>query len=686
MEYQGHNIGPRAARLLPIPHAFDADAVRWGILKTPKDLRAWLASIPLGAIVAVDTETNALPQWRADKEAGLNPFRAQVTLIQMSYDGEMIALFSPELLSDEKTLGEFNHVMAHSGIVKVFHNSKFDMKMLAHHFGSTFSNCDCTMVMRKLLTAGLLHSASLKACAFDYLGFDMEKETREEFFRGERTRVEDMTPAMLRYAALDVAATWHIRPILLKYLEIERMTDVYTHIERDLTWVVAQMELEGIGVDIPYLRDTIQPMLEGKIRELQLDVDASLRWLGAGVKKERRVRADEAEFIARGWSHVMDWAPLNVNSAPQVKEALNRLGLELRDAKAATLEQPTYTPESMRAGRLATGKDISAPAHHALVMTLCSKILELKKSLKAVSSFVVPLQGKHIEEATGRIHCSLNQNGAGTGRFTHSDPNLAQMPKPNSEGIFGTTPLRRAFTFPAGTKPIVFDYSACELRILAEVTQDPNLCRNVTLKDPHRDNAILMYPEVDPAEITKESVYRGRAKAGIYLKCYGGGAKRLGATLGIPMEEAAAVLRALSDTFNFAEYETRTKAIAVQKGYAVTLSGRKRYFDIPDRAVMSQWEFRQRIGEIERAALNHPIQGTNADITKLAMVWAAKELERFGGKLVMSIHDELVAWAPEAAAEEAAEAMGNAMLEAERQFLHRVEAGIDGGVKDDWSH
>jgi DNA polymerase I-like protein with 3'-5' exonuclease and polymerase domains len=152
------------------------------------------------------------------------------------------------------------------------------------------------------------------------------------------------------------------------------------------------------------------------------------------------------------------------------------------------------------------------------------------------------------------------------------------------------------------------------------------------------------------------------------------------------VEEAASVLNLLAQTFNFAEYEGRTKAIAVQKGYAVTLAGRKRYFDLPDRSVMSQWEFRKRIGEIERAALNHPIQGTNADITKLAMVWAAEALKPFGGKLVMSIHDELVAWAPEGVAEEAAAAMGEAMLAAEREFLHSVEAGIDGGVRNDWSH
>jgi len=273
--------------------------------------------------------------------------------------------------------------------------------------------------------------------------------------------------------------------------------------------------------------------------------------------------------------------------------------------------------------------------------------------------------------------------GTATGRYSHANPNLAQMPKPNEKGVFGNTPLRGAFKPREGYKFVVYDYSSCELRILAEVSRDPGLIQNIVLDDPHTANASLMF-SVPIEEVTK--AMRDRAKNGIYLKTYAGGPARLAATLNIPVAEAKAVFEALDRAMpGLPEWGERVKKQAITRGYTTTLSGRKRFYDT-DVAHLNWRGQKARLAEIERQAGNAPIQGTNADITKLAMVMLDPEFAEYDAHLLIQVHDELVAECPEQHAEEVSQVMRRVMLSAEMEFLKRAESKVEGGWGDGWTH
>ncbi len=138
-----------------------------------------------------------------------------------------------------------------------------------------------------------------------------------------------------------------------------------------------------------------------------------------------------------------------------------------------------------------------------------------------------------------------------------------------------------------------------------------------------------------------------------------------------------------------------TKQMAIREGYTLTISGRKRYYDVPERpqysndneAYMTELKmWKAKVGSVERQAGNAPIQGTNADITKLAMVWVTKAIKPYGGKLVLTIHDEVLITCPKENAEICSKLVREEMLAAEREFLTRVESAVEGGYSQYWGH
>ena len=322
--FQPHNIPHRAKRILPIPHEFDEAAIRYQLLTDLLNM-----AVVKSAIVSIDLETT-----------GLDPYTSRPTLIGLSADGFKVLLLTHEDMQNEAVRLRFNKLMASQDVRKVFHNAKFDLKFLMHHYGTKPENVDCTYVMRRMLVAGLQgKEATLNACAYDYLEYAMDKSVREEFI-GNTV----MTEAMLKYAAIDVAATWHIYPILRKYIEIEQLHLCYDLIERPLVRVVAEMELRGVGVDLEYLQK-LQKLLEAKTKKAQAELDATLRILGLAVAETKKLKENEktpAQILA-GITHVRDWKSFNVNSPKQVVETLNAVGFELESASADVLENPYWT-------------------------------------------------------------------------------------------------------------------------------------------------------------------------------------------------------------------------------------------------------------------------------------------------------------------------------------------------------
>jgi DNA polymerase-1 len=347
-------------------------------------------------------------------------------------------------------------------------------------------------------------------------------------------------------------------------------------------------------------------------------------------------------------------------------------------------------------------------------------VLDLRAATKALNGFVVPLQlhpfpGQDkkgytgpkgfISTVTGRIHTHFNQLDTSTGRFANKQPNFQQMPSQRKASVFDGFVFRRAFVPPAGYSCLIIDYATCEFRILAELTQDAALIRSASADDPHVANAAVMFnctmqEILDEHEACKHSgttSMRQMAKTGIFTIVYGGGAKRVAAVLKCSVMQAQSIIDTIFSKFpGLKKWIDNKKKQAAKDGCVVSLGGRKRYFDVPKQPVFVDGQsfdysakirvFRGAMGSIERQAQNAPVQATNADITKYAMILVAAAIKPYGGKLILTIHDELVAICPTENAESCYKAMETAMLLAEQEFLVHVESKVDGCIADHWRH
>jgi DNA polymerase-1 len=295
-------------------------------------------------------------------------------------------------------------------------------------------------------------------------------------------------------------------------------------------------------------------------------------------------------------------------------------------------------------------------------------LLEWKELEKFVTAFGKSLL-RHVED-DGRIHASFDQLGAVSGRITCRDPNLQQIPKPQKGAE--AEDLRSCFIAPEGYKLLVADLSNIELRILADVSRDSTMLKFFAEgKDLHSETARLMFklgPDVDPKKHLINGVKaRDIAKTINFGLAYGMGATGLAGRVGVDLETAKQLMNKYFATYKgVAGYLKQSGRKGTEQGYTVSLSGRRRSFS---RAQLT--DNKQR-GEAERAAKNHPIQGTNADILKRALALLSERLPH-GVHVVLTVHDEIVLETPLAQVEDAENLLKVAMIDACRDFLQHVE-------------
>lgn len=729
---------------------------------------------------------------------GLDPYTGEITVVGMSHNGHEVFIVRPE----DIPVGTFNLVMADEKYTKTFHNAKFDMKWLMNKFNSTFANADCSFVMQKLITLGLRDLADLETCSAKYLALPMDKEVRLQFIGNSVVSQE-----MAEYAALDVAATWHLWEVLKRRVFEEELDLCYNVIEKPLIAIVAEMELTGLDVNRPYLA-LMQSNLEAKIIRFQNELDNIVRYFGAMPTKKRKLKvAEKAEWVKTHGGLAPDYIDeevesLNVNSADQVVHVLVTLGFNTKSSSKDALDNLNYTESAMKVAlgrlekygkekkfhtpptvltnvtggktakapkpgspeaieaeinmirRMMAGEVIEAPKPvdepvetiraidavssvipdieplwkpgmttedvELITRNLVLRVQDLRAASKAVTAFVAPLQlnpfpGQekkgykgpkgYVNPTTGRVHANFGQMETGTGRFNCTVPNFQQMPSARKDSIFDGMTFRRAFVPPAGCRMIILDYQACEVRILAQLCKDKNLIIAMTYDDPHVYNAAIMF-DVSIEEVLADAAYckehggtsmRQKAKTGIFTLVYGGGKKRIAAVLGCSIAQAQNLMDVIFAKFpGVPRWIAAKKAAALRDGYVLSLSGRRRYFDRPVKPVYdtskafnyhaSMETYKAMVASIERQAQNAPVQATNADITKLAMVRVAEAIRPFGAKLVLSIHDELIATVPEEHAEAAYEVMRVTMIQAEEEFLQDVVCKVDGKISDHWDH
>ena len=429
-------------------------------------------------------------------------------------------------------------------------------------------------------------------------------------------------------AAAERARTlFRIRESLSSSLNEQQGLRLFEEVEMPLLEVLARMEARGIRVDVECL-GALSAELESRMSRLLAEV-----YEIAGT-----------EF--------------NVGSTPQLREILfERLAIPTR---------------GVRRGKTGLSTDVDVLTRLAREHPLPAKVLDYRRLAKLKSTYLDALPAL-VDPATGRIHTSFNQTVAATGRLSSSNPNLQNIPIRTDEG----RRIRAAFVPEPGWKLISADYSQIELRVLAHVSGDETLIGAFRSgEDIHVRTASEVF-HVEPASVTPDQ--RRAAKVINFGILYGMGPGRLSKALEIPTDEAKRYIESYFARYpGVARYVERTLEGARAEGWVSTLLGRRRY--IPDLASREAGA-RQ---FAERAAVNTPIQGTAADLIKVAMVQIERRLEgeKFAARMLLQVHDELVLEAPvgeaSAAAERVAEEMrGAASLD--------VPLEVSIGIGDNWS-
>ncbi len=578
-------------------------------------------------LTALARELSAEPIISLDVEGtSLDPHSAKLLLFQLATP-QKAYLFDVRHL-DLRPLGG---ILADQKILKLLQNAKFDYGMLKANFGLEIANIFDTMLAERVLTCGLtkMGDLSLATLASKYLQVELSKEIRESFAGHFRNF---FSKKQLEYAAADVLVLFPIYTAQKEKLARESLTKI-AQLEFDLVPVVAEMELRGFLIDVKKWRETIAEYRR-KAEEVDRKMQEELRPYSKATQRD--LFGNHAQVV-------------NLNSPTQILEAFRRVGLDLPS----------------------TGEEVLVRHDHPLAKLL----LEYRQYEKIISAFGENLLSK-INPKTGRIHPDYMQIGADTGRFACSNPNLQQIP---AESLF-----RSCFIASPGHKLIVADYSQIELRIMAEFSEDPVFLKAFEEdQDLHVLTASQMFG-IPPEQVTKER--RFQAKSINFGLMYGRGARSLAVQLGVSEEEA----RRLLDKY-FHQYQRvkawldRVARESVRRGYSQTLGGRKRYFE---KISPADPNYDRQVAYIERQGKNTPIQGTSADITKLALVglWRRFKKEKLRAVPIHTVHDEIVVEAPLEEAEQTAKIVEEEMIRAGKELLKKVPVKVDVVISQVWEH
>ena len=485
-----------------------------------------------------------------------------------------------------KILEIFKPLYESPQILKIGQNLKYDLEVLRNYNIRLQGPMWDTMIAHYLIQPELRHNMDFMAEA--YLGYKTVHIDELIGPRGKNQRsMRDLSPTLVyEYACEDADITLQLKDKLepeLKRLECERL---FYDIEMPLMPVLAEMEMNGVVLDTESLAQTSK-LLTARMNDI------------------------EAHIYELAGEH------FNISSPKQVGDILF--------AKMKIIEKPKKT----KTGQYVTSEEVLtqlAPKHE-----IVSEILAFRGLKKLLSTYIDNLP-QLINRRTGHIHTSFNQCVTATGRLSSSDPNLQNIPVRGEDG----KEIRKAFVAEPGCQFFSADYSQIELRVMAHLSQDENMIRVFTEgHDLHAATAATIYKkpigEVSRDERTKSK----RANFGII---YGITVFGLAERLDISREEARQLIDGFFETFpRVKDYMERAKAEARQKGYVETLFGRRRY--LPD---INSGNATVR-GFAERNAINAPIQGTAADIIKVAMIRIHERFQREGirSKMLLQVHDEL---------------------------------------------
>jgi len=504
-------------------------------------------------------------------------------------------------------------------------NIKYDLTVLTRHGMEVAGIAGDPMIASYLLDPGR-RSHKLEVLAESILGYRMI--TYEEVTgKGKDQVTFDKVPLeqACRYSAEDADITLILDSKLNPRIEEEQLDSLYRTVELPLIPVLARMEINGVAIDVPYLKE-LSKVMENRLIELE----------------QRAFELAGHEF--------------NVNSTQQLAQVLfDEIGI-----KPGKKTKTGFSTDSTVLAELASEHDLPGV------------ILEYREAAKLKSTYVDALP-RQVNPRTGRIHTSFNQMVAATGRLSSTNPNLQNIPVRTEEG----RKIRRGF-IPGGKDRVLLcaDYSQIELRVLAHLSGDQSMIEAFTRGvDIHTETASRLF-RLAPEEISIG--HRSRAKTINFGVLYGMGAHRLSRELKIPFQEARQFIEDYFDRFpQIRQYIEHQIDQAREKGWVSTILGRKRKLPEINSANRAQRQ------NAERMALNTPIQGSAADLIKVAMIEVDRKLrEKFPeARMIIQVHDELVFDVPGSQADKVGELVRGVM---EKAVELKVPVKVDLGQGNNW--
>ncbi len=497
----------------------------------------------------------------------------------------------------ETVIEALRHPLTDSGKPKVGHNLKYDYTLLARN-GLRASPLAFDTMLAEWLCDPASRSLGLKSLAWIRLGVEMtDIETLIGRGKNQRSMADVPIAEVAPYAAADAEICLRLLPILEKELKEKNQTKLFQELEMPLIPILAQMEMTGISLDIDFLRQFSEELQE-------------------------RMAEIEAQIFEEAGSQ------FNVNSTQQLSTVL------FEDLKL----DPPDRARRTSSGHYSTAASVLEELRDA--HPIIDHILAFREIAKIKSTYADALP-QEVNPQTGRVHTSFNQTGSVTGRLASSNPNLQNIPVRTEIG----REIRRAFIAESGHTLLSVDYSQIELRIVAHISEDEAMLQAFRDdQDIHSATAAAIFG-VEPGDVSPN--LRRRAKAINFGLIYGMSPFGLTRTTDLTLAEAENFVKAYFDRFpGVQRYLEQTRQEASQVGYVSTLLGRRRYF--PQLAAWSTVSEQARARAM-REAINAPIQGTAADIIKIAMIRLPQALreQKLKADMLIQVHDELVLECPQ---------------------------------------
>jgi len=594
------------------------------IIDSPEKLSALVEELSKAKEISFDTETTSTEE-----------MRAEIVGIALACETG-VGYYIPtghsqgQNLSLDAVLSALKSPLTNPNIPKIGHNIKYDAIVLAR-FGLFVEPLSFDTMLAEWLIDPGSRNLGLKNLSLARLGIEM---THIEDLIGKGKNQLSMADVPVEnaapYAAADADMTLRLKAILEEEVQKAGLMEVFREVEMPLVAVLAQMEMNGVRLNLDFFQAFSKELTE-RINDI-----------------EKRIYESVGSVF-------------NINSTQQLSKVLfERLRLT-----------PPGNFRKTASGHYSTSADVleELRGQHEVV----DLVLEQRELTKLRSTYVDSLPAQ-VDEVTGRVHTSFNQTGSVTGRLSSSNPNLQNIPTRTDLG----RRVRNGFIAEEGNVLLSVDYSQIELRIVAHVSDDETMLEAFRQgQDIHAATAAAIY-SIPLEQVNKDQ--RRHAKAINFGLIYGMSAFGLTRSSGLTLGESENFVKAYFVQFpGVKKYLDGTRKLATEQGFVETLSGRRRYFPL----LQSQINHNVRQRE-EREAINAPIQGTAADIMKVAMLKVQDALAKAGlkGRMLLQVHDEIVIECPQEELHETARLVQSVMSAAYSlsiPLLTEARAGLNWG-------